>query len=400
MPPVASCPDGQRNAAKSECLAAVQVATLARGLTLRGNLVEDERAPGGCSYSQASHRALFNKNPAGRSSRAHELVCIEDELAAAEAEADGQQGLGRASRSCCSSASDSWRAPRAKHSQTVLVLGGMMNQRDLDRAGQMTAKAGADLVIYNNDAGDAAGCSGGTTPGEWCGQSCGQLRLPGNARCTDVPNMGRSEASFFRYVYDHYDQLGGKQVVFSGSTVGAEFRSEIVPSLLNGPANGDVAPRCFLGEYHSQLSTWGVWSFGFTQKCQAGHGENSKWASCAWCQASDVAREGETIEGTTFAHGPTPCNISYLDLDKQRPQVVCAAEPNTVGQWLVKHAPLPGGETNSPACYRGAFRSHGEALTRRPRDDYRAAMLQLQQCSNPEASHFVERAALYLFASV
>ena len=68
---------------------------------------------------------------------------------------------------------------------------------------------GARLVIYNNDAGEAAHYSSGTTPGEWCGQSCDKLRLPKGAVCThehrrDVPNMGRSEAAFFQYVYDYY----------------------------------------------------------------------------------------------------------------------------------------------------------------------------------------------------
>ena len=115
-----------------------------------------------------------------------------------------------------------------------------MNQRDLDRAGEMTQQAGADLVIYNNDAGDSADCSKGTTPGKWCGQPCDQLDLPKGALCTDIPNMGRAEAAFFQYVFDHYNVLEGKQIVFSGSTVGGEFRNEIVPNLLNGPANGDV----------------------------------------------------------------------------------------------------------------------------------------------------------------
>ena len=398
--PVAACPKSQRNAAESECLAAVQEATLARGLILQDRavkVVEDEWMPGGCSYSKVSHRVVFNRNPSGRRASSYEQVCIED----VETSGDNvQHGLARASRACCSSASEAWRAPRTEHNQTVLVLGGMMNQRDLDRASEMTQQAGADLVIYNNDAGDAAGCSSGTAPGEWCGQSCDKLRLPTNTLCTDVTNMGRSEASFFRYVYEHYDDLAGKQVVFSGSTVSAEYRDEIVPSLLNGPANGDVVPRCFLGKFHSQLSTWGVWSFGFTQKC-AGHGKNGKWASCEWCRpANESAHEGEAIDGTTFVEGPTPCNISYLDFNKQRPQVVCAAQPNTVGPWLAEHAPSPGHNTDSPACYRGAFRSHGEALMKRPRDDYRKVMRQLQKCSNPEASHFVERAALYLFASV
>ena len=97
-----------------------------------------------------------------------------------------------------------------------------------------------------------------------------------------------------------------------------------MPSLLNGPADGDVAPRCFLGKFHSQLATRGVWSFGFTQKCEPGHGTNGKWASCEWCRpANESARAGEAIDGTTFVEGPTPCKISYVDLGKQRSQVVC-----------------------------------------------------------------------------
>jgi hypothetical protein len=291
--------------------------------------------------------------------------------------------------------------PSSEHNQTVLVLGGMMNQRDLDLAGDMTEKVGARLVMYNNDAGEAAHCSSGTTPGEWCGQSCDKLRLPKGAVCTDVPNMGRSEAAFFHYVYDHYAHLSGKQIVFSGSTVGAEFRNDIVPDLLNGPANGDVVPRCFTSAYGARpLTTPEVWRFGFTQKCEEGIGENTPLSSCAWCRANESAKEDEVIDGTTFEKGAIACKISYEDFNIQRPQVVCAAEPNTVGQWLMKHAPSPGEGTDSPACFRGAFRTHGDALRKRARNDYGHLMHQLKMCSNPEASHFVERAALYLFASV
>ena len=210
--------------------------------------------------------------------------------------------------------------------------------------------------------------------------------------------MGRSEASFFRYVYEHYDDLAGKQVVFSGSTVSAEYRDEIVPSLLNGPANGDVVPRCFLGEFHSQLSTWAVWSFGFTRKC-AGQGKNDRWSSCEWCRpANESAQEGEAIDGTTFHEGPTPCKISYLDFDQQRPQVVCAARPNTVGAWLGEHAPSPGRVEQPgvlprrlPHARPGAV----EATTRRlPRSCTSSG------CVATPRRHTVERAALYLFASI
>ncbi len=84
------CPNGQRNAEESECLAAVQEA--AQGLHVRGIRVVSEGAegavPGGCSYSSPSQRAIFNTNPAGRSSSLYKLVCVNDGLqssAAAEA---------------------------------------------------------------------------------------------------------------------------------------------------------------------------------------------------------------------------------------------------------------------------------------------------------------------------
>ncbi len=72
------CPDGQRNAEESECLAAVQQAAQGQ-LHVRGIRVVDEGAdgvvPGGCSYSRVSQRAMFNRNAAGRTSGLYTLVC-------------------------------------------------------------------------------------------------------------------------------------------------------------------------------------------------------------------------------------------------------------------------------------------------------------------------------------
>ena len=94
------------------------------------------------------------------------------------------------------------------------LAGRMMHQRDLDRGGpcrgDMTEKVGrgcppCDLQQRRR---------GGSTllkrynagrmvrPECWCDKLC--TRLPEGAVCTDVPNMGRSEAAFFQYVYDHY----------------------------------------------------------------------------------------------------------------------------------------------------------------------------------------------------
>ena len=91
------CPDGQRNADESECLAAVQEATQALALTLASNDLDmvdagaDGWVPSGCSYSRGhSRRAMFNRNPAGRNWGSYPLVCIEDEARAPVA--DERQG--------------------------------------------------------------------------------------------------------------------------------------------------------------------------------------------------------------------------------------------------------------------------------------------------------------------
>jgi hypothetical protein len=77
------CPDGQRNAAESECAAAVHEAALALGLSVGNRLRRMDAGaegviPAGCSYSRASQMAMFNPNPAGRTSSVYELVCIEE----------------------------------------------------------------------------------------------------------------------------------------------------------------------------------------------------------------------------------------------------------------------------------------------------------------------------------
>ena len=86
------CPDGQRNAAESECLAAVQEATTAEGEPLQDHLVKvvdagaDGWVPSGCSYSRGhGKRAMFNRNPAGRSTGSYPLVCIKDDVQPPEA---------------------------------------------------------------------------------------------------------------------------------------------------------------------------------------------------------------------------------------------------------------------------------------------------------------------------
>ena len=73
------CPDGQRNAAESECLAAVQEAAQALGLPI-GRLskrVNVSGVPSGCSYSQVSKKALFNDRVNSPAAPSYQLVCID-----------------------------------------------------------------------------------------------------------------------------------------------------------------------------------------------------------------------------------------------------------------------------------------------------------------------------------
>ena len=66
------CPAGQRNAAASECLAAVQEAAQSAGVEVGSRIKNVDSGskvgvPPGCSYSRVSKNAIFNVNPAGRS---------------------------------------------------------------------------------------------------------------------------------------------------------------------------------------------------------------------------------------------------------------------------------------------------------------------------------------------
>ena len=51
-------------------------------------------------------------------------------------------------------------------------------------------------------------------------------------------------------------------------------------------------------------------------------------------------------------------------------------------------------------CFRGIFRTHADAIRRRPLADYRAVLMGQLGCSNPEASHYIERAAMQIYASI
>ena len=76
-----TCPTGQRNAAESECVAAVEEAIQESKLELPlrkwvTRSVNISGVPSGCSYSRERQRAMFNSDPAGGSNAQYRLVCI------------------------------------------------------------------------------------------------------------------------------------------------------------------------------------------------------------------------------------------------------------------------------------------------------------------------------------
>ena len=75
---IRACPDGQRNAEKDECLAAIQE-TVGVAQVVGFKVVDDgdgSGVPHGCSYSRKSSNALFNSNTAGATlDTMYPLVC-------------------------------------------------------------------------------------------------------------------------------------------------------------------------------------------------------------------------------------------------------------------------------------------------------------------------------------
>lgn len=81
------CPEGRRNAAEHECLAAVLSVAWVEGLELLDKQLKtvnngaNGAVPPGCSYSRQSMTAVFNSNKAAGNSSLYKRVCVEDEAA-------------------------------------------------------------------------------------------------------------------------------------------------------------------------------------------------------------------------------------------------------------------------------------------------------------------------------
>lgn len=294
-------------------------------------------------------------------------------------------------------------APVATSSNVSLVLSGMQTVGDVEAALRLPGLT--HLWLYNNAATRACDATDAGARGAYCGMPCAQLLEAVNAsgsavrlRCVDRPNSGRGEAGFFEHVVSQYEALDGT-LVFSQSTLTNEQgRLEHVADYV---ASADSRPTCLVGERtHAptdvssmcagQLLAGGVhWSL----RQPAGRG-------CYACSTPVAAPATEELLcNVTLSLG----DVSSLWPESVGGEVtysnVCGATPPTMAAWLAAYAPGPA-STVAPACYLGFARSNAEGVRRRPKAHYAAMARELNKCANPEASHFVERAMLYLFASI
>ena len=127
----------------------------------------------------------------------------------------------------------------------------------------------------------------------------------------------------------------------------------------------------------------------------------SRSRAAAAAGTAGPATAGADGPAAAAADAPTFCNVSYTEDDRTNRTLVdvLRARPRQLGEWLRTHAPGPE-TTAAPFCYRGVFMTTAAAIRRRPALQYEAMRIELTKGANPEAAHFVERAALYLFASL
>lgn len=278
----------------------------------------------------------------------------------------------------------------------TLVLGGMASLPDIEAA--IAIPGLTNLILYNNEA--ATRCQGSSeVQGDYCGLPCADLlsSLSGTSsrarssvfvECVDRPNKGRGEGGFFQHVSERYDSLAGVYIFSQSTLINDEGRLAPITSLVTG-AQRSGPPECSaMEQYPKPMCPGGLLRAGASWSLVSGRPQQ-----CADCQPNANASDG--------CH--TLCNISIGDgtfLGVRSYHNVGMSEPPTMAAWLREYAPTPGDASVAPECFRGYVRTTATAIRRRPRNDYTRIFHDLCRCANPEASHFVERAMLYIFASV
>ena len=70
-----------------------------------------------------------------------------------------------------------------------------------------------------------------------------------------------------------------------------------------------------------------------------------------------------------------------------------------MAEWLQSYVPGPVA-TVAPPCHGSVARVPAEAIRSRPLVQYANALAELSRCERPEAAAYIERAILYVFASL
>ena len=267
---------------------------------------------------------------------------------------------------------------------------------------------------------------------------------------------------FVAHAISHYERERGPAVVFAPTELTAHRRMTVVRELLTPPAtvsaNGSFAAAeaqpwpsdCIRarGEHRRDAASFSltaaVAAAGGCVAVEGGRGEvrctrtdtverpiaieDARWKrivaadegmppSTAAADRTTGARRGGLGGGarrrqllSAAAAAPPGGGVAW----RRRTQTLTRATPNELGAWLVAHAPPAapasrntshrssgvdsGGEEDDDWCLNGVFRTSGEAIRRRPRGAYEGIARELAY-ENPEAGHFLERAALVVFAA-
>ena len=240
--------------------------------------------------------------------------------------------------------------------------------------------------------------------------------------CRDRPNRGKEFGGFVEWALERYDAREDGAVVFAPTELTAHRRAEVVRRLLQRAPRPKPRPRSASAanrrRWEEEDAAAAAQHARWTAECMPPPGGGGARSGAGWAasnysltRALEAARLCEARgREVRCAHRhaverPPPVQpAAYEQMDApyalewwRREEAVTRAEPNELGAWLSAHAPTPATAARG-ACLKGVFRTTMAALRARPRAEFARIREQLW-FENPEAGHFLERAALYVFAA-
>ena len=240
--------------------------------------------------------------------------------------------------------------------------------------------------------------------------------------CRDRPNRGKEFGGFVEWALERYDARDDGAVVFAPTELTAHRRADVVRRLLQRAPRPKPRPRAASAEIRRRwekedaAAAAAAANARWTAECMPPPGGGGarglvRESNYSLTRALEAARLCEARGGEVrCAHRhaverPPPVQpAAYEQMDApyalewwRREEAVTRAEPNELGAWLAAHAPTPAVAARG-SCLKGVFRTTMAALRARPRAEFARIREQLW-FENPEAGHFLERAALYVFAA-